>query len=92
MLFSTVCLKIPASFSFIVLNRSKPRLRFNLRGLSWTSSFNAFSTSTVCSIDWNVPFVYISHILLAASSLERRNVEMMEPFSVLTNTAPWGRC
>ena len=93
--FHTHIDNLPLSFSLILLNRSTQRLSSSFGFFSRTAlceSFNASSTKTVCTMDWNCPSVYMFHSSFAACSLDRRKVKIMEPLEVFTNTAPLGRC
>ena len=85
---------LPLSFSLILLNRSTQRLSSSFGVFSKPSlceSFNASSTKTVCTMDWNSPSVYMFHSSFAACSLDRRKVKIIEPLEVFTNAAPLGR-
>ena len=86
---------LPLSFSLILLNRSTQRLSSSFGVFSkpfLCESFNASSTKTVCTMDWNSPSVYMFHSSFAACSLDRRKVKIIEPLEVFTNAAPLGRC
>ena len=86
---------LPLSLSLILLNRSTQRLSSSFGVFSkpfLCESFNASSTKTVCTMDWNSPSVYMFHSSFAACSLDRRKVKIIEPLEVFTNAAPLGRC
>ena len=86
---------LPLSLSLILLNRSTQRLSSSFGVFSKPSlceSFNASSTKTVCTMDWNFLSVYMFHSSFAACSLDRRKVKIIEPLEVFTNAAPLGRC